>query len=180
MNLATLIQYDVALQAAKNRDYGNSFDLTLDKYGLVTACIRMHDKINRLQSLQKKQQEVADESLFDTWLDLVNYSLMTVQYMCTNFDNVLSNGQKRHRPEMQKLLDMLEPYNAAEPTKLVEKFNDEVFGWIRCMKSPDTDIAKFSEYVAHAADYCKRIASVAFHECLQYDDTMLNPKYMQQ
>src|SRR5699024_4388489 len=36
------------IYAAKNADYGNSFEMTLDKYGIIGAIIRMQDKMNRI------------------------------------------------------------------------------------------------------------------------------------
>lgn len=63
----------------KNRDYGNSFSRTVQKYGLLAAAVRMEDKLNRFQALIKnKEQCVKDESIRDTLMDLANYCLMTV------------------------------------------------------------------------------------------------------
>ena len=45
------------LYARKNRDYGNSFDKSMDKFGLVVAAIRIGDKVNRLsRSSQRVEQ----------------------------------------------------------------------------------------------------------------------------
>lgn len=66
----------------KNKDYGNSFDKSLDEDGLLVAKIRIGDKINRMLSLLKKgEAEVKDESLNDTLIDLANYSIMTVLWI---------------------------------------------------------------------------------------------------
>lgn len=63
----------------KNTDYGDSFSRTVEKYGLVSALTRISDKFNRLESLILHQmQEVKDESVQDTLLDLANYCIMTV------------------------------------------------------------------------------------------------------
>ena len=68
--------------AHKNKDYGNSFDISLDKYGIVAALVRMSDKMNRIDNLVKSQnREVTDESIQDTLLDLANYALMTLLYI---------------------------------------------------------------------------------------------------
>lgn len=63
---------------AKNKDYGNSATLTYNKYGMVSYLVRMEDKINRIKSLtvDKNQQQVKDESVLDTLLDLSNYCLL--------------------------------------------------------------------------------------------------------
>lgn len=68
----------------KNHDYGNSFDLSLDKRGLVAALVRMEDKMNRLDTLVDKKSLVEDESIADTFLDLANYCIMTVMWMDKN------------------------------------------------------------------------------------------------
>lgn len=67
--------------AAKNHDYGNSFEQSLDKFGLVASIVRMGDKMNRIESLSKKEAEVKDESIKDTLLDLATYSIMTVMWL---------------------------------------------------------------------------------------------------
>lgn len=70
------------LYARKNRDYGGSFDRSMDKFGLVVAAIRIGDKVNRLQSLiEKGRAEVKDESMADTFIDLACYSIMTLMWM---------------------------------------------------------------------------------------------------
>ena len=66
----------------KNEDYGNSFDQSLDKWGLSVAAIRLGDKLNRFESFVKnKSFEVKDESVRDTLMDLGCYSIMTIMYL---------------------------------------------------------------------------------------------------
>lgn len=67
------------IYAAKNSDYGNSFEMTLDKYGIIGAIIRMQDKMNRIDGYYWKADEdkKVDESLIDTLEDLGNYAIMT-------------------------------------------------------------------------------------------------------
>jgi hypothetical protein len=68
-----------AIYEAKNKDYGDSFGKSYREYGLTMACIRLEDKLNRLKTLNKnKTQQVKDESMEDTLLDLANYAIMTV------------------------------------------------------------------------------------------------------
>ena len=67
--------------AAKNHDYGNSFEQSLDKFGLVASVVRLGDKMNRIESLTKKEAQVKDESIKDTLLDMANYVIMTVMWM---------------------------------------------------------------------------------------------------
>ena len=67
------------IYAAKNADYGNSFEMTLDKYGIIGAIIRMQDKMNRIDGYYWKpdDEKKVDESLIDTLEDLGNYAIMT-------------------------------------------------------------------------------------------------------
>lgn len=79
----------------KNHDYGDSFDKSLDKFGLIASVVRMEDKMNRIESLINKSilnpaypsvsvkdvNLVKDESIKDTLLDLANYAIMTVMWM---------------------------------------------------------------------------------------------------
>lgn len=68
----------------KNADYGNSFDQSLDEFGLTAAVVRMQDKLNRLKKLSRNFEEapeVVDESVGDTLLDLANYAILTVKWL---------------------------------------------------------------------------------------------------
>lgn len=62
---------------AKNKDYGNSFDKTIDEEGYVAFQVRALDKLNRFKSILSSQsREVKDESILDTLKDLANYCIM--------------------------------------------------------------------------------------------------------
>jgi len=63
---------------SKNRDYGDSFHLLYEEFGLQSVYIRLKDKINRLGSLVSKEAEVKDETIKDTLSDLINYSILTL------------------------------------------------------------------------------------------------------
>ena len=66
----------------KNRDYGNSFDISLNKWGLSVAAIRLGDKLNRFESYVKNGVfAVDDEGVHDTLKDLATYAIMTVMYL---------------------------------------------------------------------------------------------------
>ena len=69
-----------ALYERKNKDYGDSFGRSVEKYGFISALTRISDKFNRLESLILKNEhaEVNDESLDDTLKDLAAYCIMTV------------------------------------------------------------------------------------------------------
>lgn len=68
-----------ATYARKNKDYGDSFGISVARYGIIAALTRMSDKWNRLENLilNEGQHEVKDESVLDTLLDLATYALMT-------------------------------------------------------------------------------------------------------
>ena len=70
----------------KNTDYGSSFDKSMEEFGIISAVVRMSDKMERLKSLAKKDAKVKDESIEDTLLDLANYCIMTVMYLNKNED----------------------------------------------------------------------------------------------
>lgn len=75
-------QYDTFCR--KNHDYGNSFEESLDQFGIVASIVRMSDKMKRLESLtdESKTQQVGSESLLDTLEDLSNYAAMTACWLC--------------------------------------------------------------------------------------------------
>lgn len=63
----------------KNHDYGDSFGISVRKYGIISALTRISDKFNRAEQLiLSKEQKVNDEALEDTLLDLATYCMMTV------------------------------------------------------------------------------------------------------
>lgn len=107
----------------KNADYGNSFESSLEEYGLIAALIRMEDKIGRLRTLIKSSMinylldnesdiaKVKDESISDTLRDLSNYALMASVW----FDN------KPTTQEVSDVINIIKELNF-EPMK---DFTDE-------------------------------------------------------
>ncbi len=72
-----LAEHMAATYSRKNADYGDSFGVSVRKYGAIAGLTRISDKFNRLESLiLKNEQHVSDESVTDTLLDLANYSIM--------------------------------------------------------------------------------------------------------
>lgn len=66
------------LLVRKNHDYGDSFSQQYSKYGLMSALIRMDDKMRRLETLQQAESMAqVDESVSDTLLDLAGYALLS-------------------------------------------------------------------------------------------------------
>lgn len=67
------------LYVQKNQDYGDSFHQTFMEEGMAMARIRLGDKLSRFKSLTRSGiQQVKDESIRDTLIDLANYAIMTV------------------------------------------------------------------------------------------------------
>lgn len=68
------------LYKRKNHDYGDSFHLLYQEEGMAAVRIRLGDKLNRLKTLTKKDavQMVEDESIYDTLMDIANYSVMAL------------------------------------------------------------------------------------------------------
>lgn len=62
---------------SKNKEYGNAFQDSVKKYGLIAALTRMNDKFNRIETLMLSEDEPSHESLKDSLLDLSNYCLLT-------------------------------------------------------------------------------------------------------
>lgn len=82
------------LYVKKNADYGNSFHETWRLFGMNTGLVYLHSKLNRLLTLlgPKHVQQVEDEKIDDTLIDLANYALMTEAEMSgISFEEVADN-----------------------------------------------------------------------------------------
>lgn len=78
------------LYKRKNRDYGDSFSRNLERYGLCIAAGRLYEKLDRFDSLIRSgKQEVKDETVRDTLIDLANYAIITVMEM-----DIRADGEK--------------------------------------------------------------------------------------
>ena len=79
----------IKLYANKNADYGNSFDKGMNAIGIKYGVGRIFDKTNRLMELTKenKTQQVKDESIDDTLMDLACYSIMMLAYRKKEIEN---------------------------------------------------------------------------------------------
>lgn len=76
-----------SLYERKNHDYGDSFHQTFVEEGLAMTRIRLGDKFSRFKTLSRLsandagQQQVTDESIRGTLMDLANYAIMTILEM---------------------------------------------------------------------------------------------------
>ena len=70
------------LYKRKNTDYGDSFHKTFIEEGMAMSRIRLTDKLERFKRLTRSnEQNVKDESIRDTLIDLANYAIMTILEM---------------------------------------------------------------------------------------------------
>lgn len=70
------------LYKRKNADYGDSFGKTFVEEGMAMPRIRLADKLERFKRLTRTGvQNVKDESVRDTLIDLANYAIMTIVEM---------------------------------------------------------------------------------------------------
>jgi hypothetical protein len=74
-NLNELLDEIKKMLLAKNSDYGQD---NLKKHGEVGIRVRLDDKFARLDNLQKKSAEVKEETVDDTWKDIVGYGLQAI------------------------------------------------------------------------------------------------------
>lgn len=90
---AAFCRYLNDLYARKNSDYGDSFHDTYNKFGIISALIRISDKYNRIVSLcaNSSASKVQDESVRDTLLDMANYCIMTAMELT---DNQVGNQER--------------------------------------------------------------------------------------
>lgn len=71
-----------ALFERKNHDYGDSFHQTFAEEGWPMVRIRLSDKLHRFKALTRgDSQQVQDESLRDTLMDLANYAILAMMEM---------------------------------------------------------------------------------------------------
>lgn len=67
------------IYVAKNTAYGDSFGKSFADWGIVSAAVRINDKVNRFNNLAKYPSvDCGDERISDTALDAANYFLMTI------------------------------------------------------------------------------------------------------
>lgn len=64
------------LRRAKNKDYGNAFDVLFNEYGLLYSIMHLHEKLNRIKAVHKNNK-ANNESIKDSLIDLANYAIMT-------------------------------------------------------------------------------------------------------
>jgi len=77
----------------KQRDYGHK---NISKFGITGLVIRVHDKVARVENLMKKENyinSVSDETMLDTLMDIIGYSI--IAYMWLNNTFMYELGEKK-------------------------------------------------------------------------------------
>lgn len=71
------------LYKKKNKDYGNSFNESLNKYGLLPTVLRLTEKTKRLETLylNNGSSSIKDENVDDTLKDIANYCIITLTWL---------------------------------------------------------------------------------------------------
>lgn len=119
MTANNYIEKQLEIYIKKNRDYGNSFYKSLEKYGAVAFYVRAEDKINRLNKLiTVKTQAVLDESVQDTVDDLFNYTSMYLAFCSKEGEHITPEEVK---DSMKYLMFDVGFINLLIRTSLIEK-----------------------------------------------------------
>ena len=66
----------------KQRDYGPD---NIARFGLKGLIVRVHDKVARLENLTENNREASNESIEDTYLDIIGYSAIGMMWMNDQF-----------------------------------------------------------------------------------------------
>lgn len=144
----------------KNTDYGNSFEESLEKHGLIAAIVRMEDKMSRLNTLSKNEALVKDESIIDTLKDLSNYALMSAVWLEQGEKKeeevkipveyepyIINQGRETNSPEFIELTNQFERFIRTERDHWlvainVSAFQDDTVDIIVTNKSKAYDFVK--------------------------------------
>lgn len=67
----------------KNQDYGDSYKLLRDEYGVTSFHLRLADKFNRLKQVDRNGAQIS-ESAMDTIVDIIGYCTLELIYRKNN------------------------------------------------------------------------------------------------
>jgi len=85
LNADILLSDVVTTVIRKQRDYGHN---NIAKFGITGLVIRVHDKVARSENLLLKDNysnAVENESLYDTLMDIVGYSIIAFMWLNSTF-----------------------------------------------------------------------------------------------
>ena len=80
------LEDQVSLMAKKQHDYGHANIL---KFGVKGVEVRLWDKIARYTNLKRRNAEPNNESLIDTLIDIIGYTVIYGMLMAGSFQNPL-------------------------------------------------------------------------------------------
>jgi len=64
----------------KNKNYGDSYAQSVERYGNVVTIIRLEDKLNRLRQLMLEgDQDAVGESIDETLEDVAGYAIIELE-----------------------------------------------------------------------------------------------------
>lgn len=97
------------LYERKNHDYGDAYAKLRDEYPQA-ICVRLQDKMNRLKTLlwDNAEQEVNDESIEDTILDIANYCVMELVERAYDKSKLSQYAAAENKPDIQLGIDFSE------------------------------------------------------------------------
>lgn len=90
--VGTLYQSIAETVIAKQKDYGHG---NIMRHGLQGVIVRMCDKVERIKNLESKRfGEPVNESLDDSWLDLVGYCIIAIMLLQGTFELPLEQDRE--------------------------------------------------------------------------------------
>ncbi len=84
----------------KNDMYGDAFHQTWEEYGLLSVCIRLTDKLNRLKNLEKRDLHESFPAIWDTLSDIIGYSLLALTELEEKDKEITARDKERRRNYM--------------------------------------------------------------------------------
>lgn len=77
---------------AKQFDYGHGNILKFGEFGVL---VRVNDKIERLKTLIAKNKNPKNESIDDSWLDMINYGIIAMMLRKGTFTLPLKSRKRK-------------------------------------------------------------------------------------
>lgn len=109
---AQVLEECIKLMIKKNRDYNNPNSSVLQaqhyRRGIDTIHDMLHQKLLRAQSLIEAQVQPSNESLVDTYKDIINYAAFAVLYLRYEMPGQQTNRDMFNRPKIQYVSEKLE------------------------------------------------------------------------
>jgi len=69
----------ISLLVSKRHDYGDSFETIWDTFGMLSVVVRLNDKISRLNNLTTGEKNPQNETIEDTFKDIIGYCLLALR-----------------------------------------------------------------------------------------------------